>query len=562
MVLDCLLLQDPPIVDDAAHCQDRDLAVLGSQPWADSRSSDTCCYVDSTIQRIGTNVQLHCTNPWDPTALIPICNAPDSSQPADDEILRMMGARAGIASTEFGYRKGNWEDLRENSGRVGEVRGVESRGEVASGSTPPVPEPFRSRFPPEFCQSTFPPDRSAEPPLHPAAALIPLLTSKVATFTTPFNYFTPLFFSGEKTQGIKWPKLVEIKGKVRLQAFEKFIQELPRSRNRSLMVISLCWKVGSSNSGLTGMKEVANGYRESEKVGFAHICSGYDLYVCPRSDKIITILAKHGFFKGIMAVEEDQDSMIGCVIWRRSHKSSNTGPKASDGTKNSSEKLLLSDEPSAVEVKCPLAESTPCSRESEGRPSWASPFPPDVLQRVIHSCVAEKKEPTKIPLNVPPPLVLQAKEAPHCPDDDDDLPEFDFSDACGVRVKNLVSNLPSPLNRQLQVEKANMSGFAPPEARNMKLNDVLDPAPPTSSFGAESLNARERFQCRQTMATMLQRTGPIQLQQLQIKVCKERAVGMIAVVTMMMMTCPNGALQSLNKLTNFNLASLIKCPLM
>lgn len=215
--------------------------------------------------------------------------------------------------------------------------------------------------------------------------------------------------------------------------------------------------------------QVANGYRESEKVGFAHICSGYDLYVCPRSDKIITILAKHGFFKGIMAVEEDKDSMIGCVIWRRSHKSSNTGPKASDGTKNSSEKLLLSDEPSAVEVKCPLAESTPCSRESEGASSkilaagtnnmrtesvsiqsskslsntssskgniikrnctnsimptsevrkpnissgtsltpqqpqlfsldlnkqvalpGPSPFPPDVLQRVIHSCVTEKK---------------------------------------------------------------------------------------------------------------------------------------------------------------------------
>ncbi|OAY62873.1 hypothetical protein ACMD2_23974 [Ananas comosus] len=284
------------------------------------------------------------------------------------------------------------------------------------------------------------------------------------------------------------------------------------------MVISLCWKVGSSNSGLTGMLEVANGYRESEKVGFAHICSGYDLYVCPRSDKIITILAKHGFFKGIMAVEEDKDSMIGCVIWRRSHKSSNTGPKASDGTKNSSEKLLLSDEPSAVEVKCPLAESTPCSRESEGASSKilaagtnnmrtesvsiqsskslsnTSSSKGNIIKRnCTNSIMPTSEEPTKIPLNVPPPLVLQAKEAPHCPDDDDDLPEFDFSDACGVRVKNLVSNLPSPLNRQLQVEKANMSGFAPPEARNMKLNDVLDPAPPTSSFGAESLNARERF---------------------------------------------------------------------
>ncbi|ONK60203.1 uncharacterized protein A4U43_C08F15480 [Asparagus officinalis] len=135
---------------------------------------------------------------------------------------------------------------------------------------------------------------------------------------------------GEKAQDTKWPEHVEVKGKVRLQAFEKFIQELPRSRNRALMVISLCWKPGSPEAGLAGMKEVAKGYIQSQKVGFAQICPGLDLYVCPRNDTIITILAKHGFFKGMGAVEDNQDSLIGCVIWRRGHTSSNPVPKISE----------------------------------------------------------------------------------------------------------------------------------------------------------------------------------------------------------------------------------------
>ncbi|XP_042407426.1 uncharacterized protein LOC121997201 [Zingiber officinale] len=138
------------------------------------------------------------------------------------------------------------------------------------------------------------------------------------------------FKSGEKAQDIKWSDLIEIKGKVRLHAFEKFIQELPRSRTRALMVISLCWKTGSSLSGLKGMEEIANDYKESKRVGFAQICPGIDLYVCPRSDTIITILAKFGFFKGMNAVVEVPNSLIGCVVWRRGCQTSTSTIKALD----------------------------------------------------------------------------------------------------------------------------------------------------------------------------------------------------------------------------------------
>lgn len=51
--------------------------------------------------------------------------------------------------------------------------------------------------------------------------------------------FLPWFLvccSGERTTTVEWPKSLEIKGRVRLDAFEKFIKELPMSRSRAVMV--------------------------------------------------------------------------------------------------------------------------------------------------------------------------------------------------------------------------------------------------------------------------------------------------------------------------------------
>ncbi|XP_052182800.1 uncharacterized protein LOC127795266 [Diospyros lotus] len=149
------------------------------------------------------------------------------------------------------------------------------------------------------------------------------------------------FKSGEKLLDTNWCESIEVKGKVRLEAFEKYIQDLPRSRSRGLMVISLCWKEGSSGTGLKGMKEVAKGYQKGGRVGFAQLSPGIDLYVCPRSDAIITILAKYGFFKGMAAVEDNQDSMIGCVVWRRNRTSLNSVAKKPESKGNSLPVQLL-----------------------------------------------------------------------------------------------------------------------------------------------------------------------------------------------------------------------------
>lgn len=43
-------------------------------------------------------------------------------------------------------------------------------------------------------------------------------------------------WSGEKTSTKDWPGFLEIKGRVRLDAFQKFLLELPQSRTRAIMV--------------------------------------------------------------------------------------------------------------------------------------------------------------------------------------------------------------------------------------------------------------------------------------------------------------------------------------
>ncbi|CAN6459660.1 unnamed protein product [Victoria cruziana] len=143
------------------------------------------------------------------------------------------------------------------------------------------------------------------------------------------------FKSGEQNLKINWPERIEVKGRVRLEAFEKFIQDLPRSRHRALMVVSFCGSVRSSKASSVGMEEVAKNYEESKRIGFAEIGPGIDLYICPRSETIITILAKYGFYKG-MATTRGNHVLIGCIVWRRNHVISNSRQKSLEKRKQSS----------------------------------------------------------------------------------------------------------------------------------------------------------------------------------------------------------------------------------
>ncbi|PHT42514.1 hypothetical protein CQW23_16539 [Capsicum baccatum] len=293
------------------------------------------------------------------------------------------------------------------------------------------------------------------------------------------------FKSGEKLLDLKWSEFVEVKGRVRLDAFEKFIQDLPRSRNRGLMVISICLKEGASGKGLKGMKEVANGYIKSERVGFAHLSPGVDVYLCPRSDAIITILAKYGFFKGMAAVEGKSELMIGCVVWRKNRTAltsvakksedkanvlqeqlpkspsdsstsqgggqgslsvpavKNSNPPAPFSSLSTLEQANVTDNKSididsasrttftASAVKSPALQQ----KESELSSShlWGSK---GHLPGSEASCVHQSNaEPPKETMDLPKPvtsLLPNASKRKMAFSDDDDLPEFDFGTASGI----------------------------------------------------------------------------------------------------------------------------------
>lgn len=200
------------------------------------------------------------------------------------------------------------------------------------------------------------------------------------------------FRSGEKLVCDKWPESIQVKGKVRLEAFEKYVKDLPRSCNRGLMVISVCWKEGSSNTGLTGMKEVAKGYKKSSRVGFAQVLSGIDLYICPRSDPIITILAKYGFFKGMSVLDDkQQDSMIGCVVWRKNRP---LNPVNTKNAPDSNHPIQPPNSPPSLPEEPPLTSNTETATDVDRNST------PDTCNLVIQKRAFQ--------------------------DDVDDLPEFDF----------------------------------------------------------------------------------------------------------------------------------------
>ncbi|KAK4369955.1 hypothetical protein RND71_009430 [Anisodus tanguticus] len=280
------------------------------------------------------------------------------------------------------------------------------------------------------------------------------------------------FKSGEKLLDLKWSEFVEVKGKVRLDSFEKYIQDLSRSRNRGLMVISLCFKEGDSEKGLKGMKEVAKGYIKGERVGFAHLSPGVDLYLCPRSDPIITILAKYGFFKGMAAVEGNSELMIGCVVWKKNRTSlTSIAKKSEEKAYSSREQLQKSPSDSSTlqgegqgSLSVPSIENSKpsvpqqanvtddknvTSVDSSSRTTLTTSgvkSPPFQQKEPVlssshlwgssseasHQSNAEPpKESTDLPKAVTS-LLPNASKRKMAFSDDDDLPEFDFGTASGI----------------------------------------------------------------------------------------------------------------------------------
>ncbi|XP_057959373.1 uncharacterized protein LOC131151907 isoform X2 [Malania oleifera] len=161
--------------------------------------------------------------------------------------------------------------------------------------------------------------------------LLQLNVSAVATV----NGF---FRSGEKTSTKEWPSFLEIKGRVRLDAFEKFIQELPNSRSRAIMVIQFVSKEGSPESEREALSEVVESYILDERLGFAEPAPGIELYFCPPHTRTLELLSKHLPKQYTETLNASDNSLIGVTVWRKTNLSSTISPKSSSHFKHGSRK--------------------------------------------------------------------------------------------------------------------------------------------------------------------------------------------------------------------------------
>ncbi|XP_043702006.1 death-inducer obliterator 1-like isoform X2 [Telopea speciosissima] len=210
-----------------------------------------------------------------------------------------------------------------------------------------------------------------------------------------------IFRSGEKTSTKEWPSLLEIKGRVRLDAFEKFLQELRMSRSRAIMVVQFCWKEGSPDSGCMSLSEVADSYVVDERVGFAEPVPGVELYFCPPHLSIVEMLGKHLSKDHTETLNSADNGLIGVVVWRKAFETSTISPNSSSHHKHNLKKQQSLRRHQVKDTNVNVTSKPPAPL---GAPPTNPNPPPD-------------EEPID---DVPPGF------GPAAAKDEDDLPEFDF----------------------------------------------------------------------------------------------------------------------------------------
>ncbi|XP_055820639.1 uncharacterized protein LOC129889381 [Solanum dulcamara] len=140
------------------------------------------------------------------------------------------------------------------------------------------------------------------------------------------------FRSGEKTPTNEWPSSLEIKGRVRLDAFEKFLQELPMSRSRAVMVVQFVLKDKSSERERADLSEAVHSYASDERLGYAEPAPGVELYLCP--PHILDMISKHLSKDPRELYDSTENGLIGVVVWRKLHISSTISPNSSSHHKH------------------------------------------------------------------------------------------------------------------------------------------------------------------------------------------------------------------------------------
>ncbi|KAL9176943.1 hypothetical protein ABFS82_01G026800 [Erythranthe guttata] len=270
-----------------------------------------------------------------------------------------------------------------------------------------------------------------------------------------------IFQSGEKTSTKEWPNSLEIKGRVRLDAFEKFLQELPMSRTRAVMVLQFVSKDKSSEEQRSSLSEAIDSFVADERLGYAEPVPAVELYLCPPTSRILDMLNKYMPKKEHSeAKNSTENGLIGVVVWRRAHVSNTISPNSSSHHKHTSKKQ-------------PFA--TP--KRVQDSPSFNSNTTNRSSPHVLSKSQPQTEEDDDIPPGFGPAAAAAARE-------DDDLPEFNFSGNMNTAAMPIISphNLhqgvkmtqrPVDQVREL-IKKYGQSGSsAPPPSRTVVDNKSL-----------------------------------------------------------------------------------------
>ncbi|KNA06633.1 hypothetical protein SOVF_179250 isoform B [Spinacia oleracea] len=194
--------------------------------------------------------------------------------------------------------------------------------------------------------------------------------------------FVALHKSGEKANTKEWAGFFDIKGRVRLDAFDKFLQALPMSRSRSIMVSHFVLKEDSTDSERSSLIELVDSYISDERLGFAEPAPGVELYLCPPRTKTVDMIINHlpkSYTEKLINID---DGLIGIVVWRK------------------------------VQITAPVISPNSLSHQKQMNKNHSGG------QNAVNDD-RNRNNPGFTPRSVPPPPV---PSKPHQPDEDDDVP--------------------------------------------------------------------------------------------------------------------------------------------
>ncbi|KAH9610647.1 hypothetical protein KSS87_002962 [Heliosperma pusillum] len=205
-------------------------------------------------------------------------------------------------------------------------------------------------------------------------------------------YVVASYKSGEKATTRQWPSSFEIKGRVRLDAFDKFLQELPKSRTRSTMVVHFALAKRCTEEERCNLIDLIDSYVTDQRLGYAEPTPGVELYICPPRSKTVDMIVNHLPKAYTENLNDIDNGLIGILVWRKERIPSATLPET-----------LPNPEKHSTITKPPA--------ERDMKPKGN--FPSEAVPNGNHEDDGE---------DVPPGFGPTEGDR-----DDDDLPEFNFS---------------------------------------------------------------------------------------------------------------------------------------